>query len=468
MAKCVRKNCELPVSSVLEAKQKRLCEKHYLRFCELQEGRNDNLVARINSGIPRIINKKKKGHCCRNNCHNLISGSDVANEMRLCDRHYRIYEENRNKQFKKNVRRIADRIPSARRIRKIVDTFSCTQKKEEYLQRKVTREWMGYSKKRRFRALPVMQSREWLNTQALMRRKEILCCGHSFMNYIRDVFNLYSVKLLHSREYLKKNAYKKQVVFNRDTGKVICLKIDVVYLFNLDLDISVSSKDVALIPEFIRKKVFIQKRLLKKELVRRKVFPVSSLRKLRVKVKTNKNSGIYTKLKKENTPAAVTQFMSELKNMYTKNTYITHHYKKIDPPYIASILPLYYLAQQEYMRIYPESECHLFLRLKQLWTSSGINLELLSFLALYFLMLNEGSDFLRSLSEWVGLQERTYKSPLDHFPEEFQELFSKKLNVNFSEKKKLAKLYNSCFTHNVIEYDEKSNKLLPVIKNPVI
>ncbi|MHC2118643.1 hypothetical protein ACYQB6_03330 [Salmonella enterica subsp. enterica serovar Typhimurium] len=464
MAKCVRRKCELPVSSVPEAKQKRLCEKHYLRFCELQAGKNDNLVSRINSIAPRVINHKKKGFCCRNNCRNLISGSGVANRMRLCDRHYRIYEENRNKQFKKNVRRIADRIPSARRIRKIVDTFSSTQKKEEYRQKKVTRKWLGYSKKRHSRPLPVMKSREWLNTQALMRRKEMMCYGQSFMNYVRDVFDLYSVKLLHSREYLKKNACKKQIIFKRDIGLVICLKIEVVYLFNRDLSVSFSSKDVALLPDSIRKKVFIQKRLLKKELVRKGVFPSSSLHNPGRKEKTNKNIGIYSKLKKENTPAEVTRFISGLKNSHTENTYVRYLYKQIIPADIASILPLYYLAQQEYMRIYQKKESFLFLRLKKVWPSSGIYLEIFSYLALYFLMLNEGDAFLNNLSEWVELQEVSCKSLCHELPETFQKLFSEKLDISFSEKKEIARLYNSCFTHNVIEYDEKRNDFLPVIK----
>ncbi|MBB3324602.1 hypothetical protein [Atlantibacter sp. RC6] len=61
MAKCVRKNCNRLVSPLPEAKRKRLCKKHYLRFCELSERKEKDLVYRINKYIPRKIKRLKKG-----------------------------------------------------------------------------------------------------------------------------------------------------------------------------------------------------------------------------------------------------------------------------------------------------------------------------------------------------------------------------------------------------------------------
>ncbi len=61
MAKCVRKNCKRLVSPLSEAKRKRLCKKHYLRFCELSERKEKDLVYRINKYIPRKIKRLKKG-----------------------------------------------------------------------------------------------------------------------------------------------------------------------------------------------------------------------------------------------------------------------------------------------------------------------------------------------------------------------------------------------------------------------
>lgn len=61
MAKCVRKNCNRLVSPLPEAKRKRLCKKHYLRFCELSECKEKDLVYRINKYIPRKIKRLKKG-----------------------------------------------------------------------------------------------------------------------------------------------------------------------------------------------------------------------------------------------------------------------------------------------------------------------------------------------------------------------------------------------------------------------
>ncbi len=61
MAKCVRKNCNRLVSPLPEAKRKRLCKKHYLRFCELRERKEKDLVYRINKYMPRKIKRLKKG-----------------------------------------------------------------------------------------------------------------------------------------------------------------------------------------------------------------------------------------------------------------------------------------------------------------------------------------------------------------------------------------------------------------------
>lgn len=61
MTKCVRKNCNRLVSPLPEAKRKRLCKKHYLRFCELSERKEKDLVYRINKYIPRKIKRLKKG-----------------------------------------------------------------------------------------------------------------------------------------------------------------------------------------------------------------------------------------------------------------------------------------------------------------------------------------------------------------------------------------------------------------------
>lgn len=42
--KCVRKNCNNQVFSVKMAVEKRLCRKHYERFCELKKRREQNPV----------------------------------------------------------------------------------------------------------------------------------------------------------------------------------------------------------------------------------------------------------------------------------------------------------------------------------------------------------------------------------------------------------------------------------------
>lgn len=61
MAKCVRKNCSEQVSPIAEATTKRLCEKHYQRFCELTLRKENNVKYQINKMLPRRIKRPKKG-----------------------------------------------------------------------------------------------------------------------------------------------------------------------------------------------------------------------------------------------------------------------------------------------------------------------------------------------------------------------------------------------------------------------
>ncbi len=57
--KCVRKNCNNQVFSVKMAVEKRLCRKHYERFCELKKRREQNPVHRLNEALPRKIKGPK-------------------------------------------------------------------------------------------------------------------------------------------------------------------------------------------------------------------------------------------------------------------------------------------------------------------------------------------------------------------------------------------------------------------------
>lgn len=57
--KCVRKNCNNQVFSVKMAVEKRLCRKHYERFCELKKRREQNPVHGLNEALPRKIKGPK-------------------------------------------------------------------------------------------------------------------------------------------------------------------------------------------------------------------------------------------------------------------------------------------------------------------------------------------------------------------------------------------------------------------------
>ncbi|WP_275216357.1 hypothetical protein [Citrobacter freundii] len=71
------------------------------------------------------------------------------------------------------------------------------------------------------------------------------------MNYVQNVFQLYSLKLLFSREYLNKdNPYKKHVETPLiNFIPVVTIKLEVAFTFNIQSSVSMSSDDVILVPE---------------------------------------------------------------------------------------------------------------------------------------------------------------------------------------------------------------------------
>ncbi|EOI1394500.1 hypothetical protein ACMGOD_005740, partial [Klebsiella oxytoca] len=84
--------------------------------------------------------------------------------------------------------------------------------KKRLREKKINKEWISESIKRKSDVNDILKSREWKNTQELIRRRNIFCNKKEFMNYVQNVFQLHSLKLLFSREYLNKdNTYKKHV-----------------------------------------------------------------------------------------------------------------------------------------------------------------------------------------------------------------------------------------------------------------
>ncbi|HFV5880206.1 TPA: hypothetical protein ACH9U9_005797, partial [Escherichia coli] len=113
----------------------------------------------------------------------------------------------------------------------------------------------------------VLRSREWLNTQELLRRKNISVTGDSFKSYIKDIVRLYCYKFLYSREYLNENAYKKQYqrVINPREFNVPILQLEVAWINN-NCRSSDSSSDIIILPRMIRRMVVFNDTKINKQL----------------------------------------------------------------------------------------------------------------------------------------------------------------------------------------------------------
>ncbi|ELJ6694669.1 hypothetical protein QYL49_005429, partial [Escherichia coli] len=150
----------------------------------------------------------------------------------------------------------------------------------------------------------VLRSREWLNTQELLRRKNISVTGDSFKSYIKDIVRLYCYKFLYSREYLNENAYKKQYqrVINPREFNVPILQLEVAWINN-NCRSSDSSSDIIILPRMIRRMVVFNDTKINKQLEEM----LGGI--ARKKVAVRNKGGLYTRIKKENDFRSMDRFM---------------------------------------------------------------------------------------------------------------------------------------------------------------
>ncbi|MDM2717698.1 hypothetical protein OGY34_14685 [Citrobacter sp. Cy232] len=414
---------------------------------------------------------KKKGRCRNENCSEEISHDDKANELRLCDKHYLLWQKNKIRLFKNNVERIAQKTISKNEIMSLGALIAEGRAKKEIKAKKEKRlliKWFRNIRARRSSVTHILKSREWNNTQELMNRRYIICKGPEFMSYVQDVCNLYTSKLLHSREYLKKeNAYKKYIYYNikrikPDEG-IITLNLEVAWVFNQDVNVSIKSQDVILLPTRIRRMVSQQKYLLKRKI---KEPLISRCMNGNVKSEEEKNTrktgGVYNRLKKENNPTEVKKFMRTISESLLPDTRNMHYYKPFGYFHIEDILPLFHLALQQYRRLYG-SKATLFWVVKKLWLLPAIYLEFFALLSLYHLSAGKGLSFHEKVSTWVNPVQVSFKLELNEFVHELNEMFNLAFKIKLENKIKLTILYNSCFSGAVIKYNEWLDEISSII-----
>jgi hypothetical protein len=420
---------------------------------------------------------KNTGECINRKCKKPISEYGEANENRYCEEHYQLSLEKNKKNLQKRISKIADRTISIKKLQKIEDLISNGKIKEEIERKKINKKWTSESIKRKSDVNDILKSREWKNTQELIRRRNVFCNKKEFMNYVQNVFQLYSLKLLFSRGYLNKdNSYKKHVETPLvNLIPVVTIKLEVAFTFNIQSSVSTSSDDVLLVPERIRKMITLKKALLNKK--RGSYAPKysnnkNSKRKVKgIKFKKNKikkkSNGIYQQIKRENSLEDVISFMgnirANLKHEH-RNTF------RLFPPFfnnpIENSLPFFRLAQSQYVRVFKKYAEDVFISLEKELSTFGVYLEAYGLLGLHELMSGRaiGNDLINKTRQWIE-NEKNEKSDLYNIMINIQTEFEVVFKIKITDNHMFSKMYNSYFSEDIVQVSPITGEIEATRKN---
>ncbi|EOI1391431.1 hypothetical protein ACMGOD_002547 [Klebsiella oxytoca] len=420
---------------------------------------------------------KNTGECINRKCKKPISEYGEANENRYCEEHYQLSLEKNKKNLQKRISKIADRTISIKKLQKIEDLISNGKIKEEIERKKINKKWTSESIKRKSDVNDILKSREWKNTQELIRRRNVFCNKKEFMNYVQNVFQLYSLKLLFSRGYLNKdNSYKKHLETPLvNLIPVVTIKLEVAFTFNIQSNVSTSSDDVLLVPERIRKMITLKKALLNKK--RGSYAPKysnnkNSKRKVKgIKFKKNKikkkSNGIYQQIKRENSLEDVISFMdnirANLKHEH-RNTF------RLFPPFfnnpIENSLPFFRLAQSQYVRVFKKYAEDVFISLEKELSTFGVYLEAYGLLGLHELMSGRaiGNDLINKTRQWIE-NEKNEKSDLYNIMINIQTEFEVVFKIKITDNHMFSKMYNSYFSEDIVQVSPITGEIEATRKN---
>ncbi|QLY38606.1 hypothetical protein HV164_19650 [Citrobacter freundii] len=404
---------------------------------------------------------KNTGTCKNKNCHSPISEHGDANTKRYCEKHYELCKEKAKKIFESRISKIADNFISSKKLTKVQRLIDNNKVREEIVRKKLKYQWISQSIRRKSNFNDILNSREWKNTQKLMKGKVILCSKKELKKYIQDACQIYLLKLLYSRKYLdKNNTHQRYIISPKgEANPIVTLNLEVAYSFNPFSNVSTSSNDIILIPTRIRKSFALKKTLLKNQLTRAKNHSHKNNNPIK------KRYGFYSIIKSENTPAEVDAFMDTMRVKLTPPSSPFIRY----PPFlycnIEELLPLFHLAQMEYIRIHKKEESHIFIKLKKMPTINWIYLEAFALISFHALMARNGKDILKKASLWIKNESSNDIQQFYIIKKQIEEDFKNTFNVDMSEQPEFIKIYNSCFSENVVELHPTSKTIISIRKN---
>ena len=421
---------------------------------------------------------KNTGVCKNKNCTKPISEHGEANEKRYCEEHYEIHKEKNRIKIENRISKMADKFISSKKLSQLEALISNNKVKEEISRKRVNKKWRSHSIKRKSDVKDIIESREWKNTQELIKRKNVVCVEEHFMNYVQDVCYLYSLKLLHSRQYLDKdNAYKNHIIPPLgNVNPIVILKLEVAFSFNPYSDASMSTDDIILIPAKIRRMISMKKASLKRKLKeaphqndknKNKNKNKSKNKKTKSKTK-NKRNGIYHRIQRENAPEEVSKFMNKMRKQLKELPFTSFARY---PPFlynpIEKCLPLYRLAQIEYIRVYQGIESHLFVKLENKLSGFQMYLEAFAILSFHALMAGKGKgrELIAKALSWIEDTTKNSITSIEYITNHIENIFMITFGNNIEYKSGFVNMYNSFFSEDVIEVSSESKTITSIRKN---
>lgn len=419
---------------------------------------------------------KKTGQCRRDKCSNPLSENPEANEMRICDAHFITYNKNKENRKSRYIAKVANSEIPSKTLSAMEVKYWSKNKHAPKTKNQISRAWYSTSRVRRSNVNHILKSREWLNTQSLLRNKKLHLYNSSLFDYVQDICLLYQLKFHYSREFLNpNNKYKKHSAsFISTKTPFIVLNLEVSFTFQTGRDINshdediinINSKGVIIIPQKIRRMVTLRKAILRKTYMEARPLALRFSDKIKDTKKEKKDTcndslGLYSRLRKENNPELEGKMNLLYKSLNPPQP--PYQYKAFHKVHITEELPLFSLCHAEYSRVYSPSRVFFFFDVKDVFKENPIFNELFALVSFYFLMSGEGvvviSRFLKwkeVLSNW---RPHIYKNASN-----LLRIFV--LNTFYSDiknKNEIVSLYNKFFSRDVIHLCTNTNEIKSII-----
>lgn len=413
----------------------------------------------------------KSGRCVRDKCNNPISTLSEGNSERLCDMHYEKKRKLADKRSKRKIYKSEAQKKSEREVRKILKLILMDP--SDYKMMMTRKDWVAPSRIRKSKFIDVIRSRPWKNTEALLSRVNIAPETVPWSECSRNIFLLYLRGFFHSREYTKpNNSYNRWLVISLEENESIAeIKNEDVITMNLEVSkillpqdkANFSSSDVLLAPSKLRRMVAGEKRKAYKELEETNK---TLSRPLSMKPKKKKIKGLYSTIRKYEGVASAEKLLMDL-HEELKSICLPYNCKPLATHRIEKILPISTLCKEEFIRIYSIQKSDILFMFEKALSLYPMMKEIAALILLHRLLSGASAASYSHLNK-LNKISRNEQSLIKNLLRAIKLTAKLKLGLDITDNGEVVKFYNSFFSSNVIELDDKTLEIKSIIKFPKV